>query len=77
MRWQAAAILACLALAACGGGAGDSPAQARQSPRRRRHRPAPAEPERTPVRLTIAASGDLLPHLPIVARARALGGARL
>jgi hypothetical protein len=37
--------------------------------------PAPAdEPRRPPVRLTIAVSGDLLPHMPVVARARALAG---
>ena len=79
MRWQAAAIPACLALAACGGGAGDPPAKRRPRPQppRRRQRRRPSEPERAPVRLTIAASGDLLPHLPIVARARALGGGGL
>jgi hypothetical protein len=72
MRWQAAAIPACLALAACGGGGGDSPARQPAAAT-----PAPTLPEATgpaPVRLTIAASGDLLPHLPIVARARALAG---
>jgi hypothetical protein len=72
MRWQAAAIPACLALAACGGGGGDSPARQPAAAT-----PAPTPPEATgpaPVRLTIAASGDLLPHLPIVARARALAG---
>jgi Bacterial capsule synthesis protein PGA_cap len=37
--------------------------------------PAPAERRhRPPVWLTIAVSGDLLPHLPVVARARALAG---
>jgi len=35
---------------------------------------SPAPPR--PVRLTIGVSGDLLPHLPIVARARALAGGR-
>lgn len=42
--------------------------------------PAPTatpEPARAPpVRLTVSVSGDLLPHLPIVDRARALGGGR-
>ena len=73
MRWQAAAIPACLALAACGGGAGDPPAK-RADATPAPTPPAAEEPERAPVRFTIAASGDLLPHLPIVARARALAG---
>ena len=34
----------------------------------------PAEPRPRAVRLTVAVSGDLLPHLPVVARARALAG---
>ena len=34
----------------------------------------PEEPRPRAVRLTIAVSGDLLPHLPVVARARALAG---
>jgi hypothetical protein len=37
--------------------------------------PAPAMERRPPVRrVTVAVSGDLLPHLPVVARARALAG---
>jgi poly-gamma-glutamate capsule biosynthesis protein CapA/YwtB (metallophosphatase superfamily) len=38
--------------------------------------PAPAQDDASPppVRLTIAVSGDLLPHLPVVDRARALAG---
>jgi poly-gamma-glutamate capsule biosynthesis protein CapA/YwtB (metallophosphatase superfamily) len=38
--------------------------------------PAPEAPEPRAVRLTIGVSGDLLPHLPIVARARAHAGGR-
>src|SRR5215218_4875456 len=37
--------------------------------------PAPP-PAPEPIRLTIGVSGDLLPHLPVVARARALAGGR-
>ena len=37
--------------------------------------PAPP-PAPRPIRLTIGVSGDLLPHLPVVARARALAGGR-
>ena len=37
--------------------------------------PEPATPPRA-IRLTIGVSGDLLPHLPVVARARALAGGR-
>ena len=36
--------------------------------------PTPAPPAPKTTRLTIGVSGDLLPHLPIVARARALAG---
>ena len=42
--------------------------------------PTPQTPEPPPppqaVRLTVGVSGDLLPHLPVVARARALAGGR-
>ena len=76
MRWQAAAIPACLVLAACGCGGSDAPVNPAAVPTAT---PAPAPPaaeetKRPPVHLTIAASGDLLPHLPIVARARAGAG---
>ena len=37
---------------------------------------APAPPAPRPIRLTIGVSGDLLPHLPVVARARALAEGR-
>ena len=36
--------------------------------------PAPAETPDPPVRLTVAASGDILIHTPVAARALALGG---
>ena len=77
-----AGVLASLSVAACGGGDGDAPPKRAAAPAATvTPAPAPAEaaPEPpAPVRITISASGDLLPHLPIVAQARAhaRGGAQ-
>src|SRR5215210_3580360 len=73
LRWA----LACAALAGCGGdGArshGPTPASGARA-----HRADPPTAEQAPqiqsVELRIAVSGDLLAHLPIVSRARALAG---
>jgi poly-gamma-glutamate capsule biosynthesis protein CapA/YwtB (metallophosphatase superfamily) len=72
---RALAVAALLLAAGCGRG-GDplpQPPGPRQEPVRA---PAPdAKPPRT-TRLTIGVSGDLLPHLPVVARAQTLAGGR-
>jgi poly-gamma-glutamate synthesis protein (capsule biosynthesis protein) len=74
-----AGALACLAQAACGDGS-EQPPQPRRTASSSAQTPQPApEPTATPrpapVRLTVAVSGDLLPHLPVVARARAAADA--
>ena len=69
-----AGVLASRSLAACGGGESDAPAKRAAAPEATitpAPPPADAAPEpNAPVRITISASGDLLPHLPVVARAR-------
>jgi poly-gamma-glutamate synthesis protein (capsule biosynthesis protein) len=75
MRLPAVVGVATIALVA---GCGDGPARhAAQTPT---PTPTPTpEPESRPprpIRLTVGVSGDLLPHLPIVARAQALSGGR-
>ena len=71
----AGVLAAALSAAACD----DDPR--RRAPQARRPRPRrlagsgrPRSRGRAAVRLTVAVSGDLLPHLPVVARARALAG---
>ena len=75
MRPQRAAMLLLtgLFLVACGDRGGDPSAQRTVAPAATAE-PSPA-PAAAPLRLTISASGDLLPYLPVVARARALAGA--
>ena len=79
-NWVVIAALAALSPYACGDG-GDDPTAKRTAAPAATPTPAPpagdAPDAAAPVRITIAASGDLLPHLPVVARARALakGGA--
>jgi hypothetical protein len=69
-----AASVAGLALSACND---DTRPPRAASPPTPTVAPTPApQPREPPVRLTVAVSGDLLPHLPIVARAHALGGDR-
>jgi poly-gamma-glutamate synthesis protein (capsule biosynthesis protein) len=73
------AFSAVAAAIAVGAGCGDS--EVRRGAATPTATPTPAatpEPERPPraIRLTIGVSGDLLPHLPVVARARALAGGR-
>ena len=68
-----AGVIAGLSVVACDDAGAPPPTRAAATPT-----PAagPAPEERRPRvrRLTIAVSGDLLPHLPVVARARALAG---
>jgi poly-gamma-glutamate capsule biosynthesis protein CapA/YwtB (metallophosphatase superfamily) len=71
-------VLAGFAPAACddgpdrGSGSATATAASAQTPD---WAPAAADPpRRPPARLTVAVSGDLLPHLPVVDRARALAG---
>jgi poly-gamma-glutamate capsule biosynthesis protein CapA/YwtB (metallophosphatase superfamily) len=66
-----ALVLAALA-AGCGGD-GDPPKPAPRATATSAPTAAPTPPPR-PARITIGVSGDLLPHLPIVARARAHAG---
>jgi poly-gamma-glutamate capsule biosynthesis protein CapA/YwtB (metallophosphatase superfamily) len=61
-------------VAACGSDESRHPTAAR-TPVRATPTPSPAKPARE-VRITIGVSGDLLLHLPIVARAHALAGGR-
>ncbi len=74
----AAGVLACLA--GCGDGpdpprvAGTATATAAPTPAADPAPPQDESPRPPPVRLTVAVSGDLLPHLPVVDRARALAG---
>jgi poly-gamma-glutamate capsule biosynthesis protein CapA/YwtB (metallophosphatase superfamily) len=79
-----AIVLAAVTVVLGAGSRGDEPRRA-SAPRTATPAPtatatATATPDRpdTPseVRLTIGVSGDLLPHLPVVARARALAGGR-
>jgi poly-gamma-glutamate capsule biosynthesis protein CapA/YwtB (metallophosphatase superfamily) len=70
-------VLAALALVAGCGGEDDAPrAQPPAATASPAPEPEPDPPRRRPrtVRLTVGVSGDLLPHLPVVARARALAG---
>lgn len=69
---RALVMLVCLA-AALASGCDDERSVTRQEPM-----PAPTATPAPPraVRLSIGVTGDLLPHLPIVARARALAGGR-
>jgi poly-gamma-glutamate capsule biosynthesis protein CapA/YwtB (metallophosphatase superfamily) len=72
------ALLASAAQAACDD-EGARPAETPSAAATPAPTPAPErvdEPRHRPVRLTIAVSGDLLAHLPVVARARALAGPR-
>lgn len=72
----AAAAAAALGLVACGGAAsGAGTGQDAAHATRTTSSPEPRRPPRT-VRLTIAASGDLLIHSPIWQRAQQLGGGR-
>jgi poly-gamma-glutamate capsule biosynthesis protein CapA/YwtB (metallophosphatase superfamily) len=70
-----AVALAAVFLAGCGGKAPQHAAATPTVTDTPAPIPAPRHRHR-PVRLTIGVSGDLLPHLPIVARARALAGGR-
>jgi poly-gamma-glutamate synthesis protein (capsule biosynthesis protein) len=72
MRWLA--VVGVVAIAVAAGCDDDAPRQAVQTPGPTpTPTPAPERPPR-PVRLTIGVTGDLLPHLPVVARAHALAG---
>jgi len=75
---RAAIVLAAVGLAVMTGCGGGAPRHAATTPTvagTPTPTPAPAQGHR-PVRLTIGVSGDLLPHLGVVARARALAGGR-
>ena len=63
-----ALIVVLVVLGSCGEG------DATLAASRAQPEPAPQAERAAPVRLTVSVSGDLLPHLPVVARARALGG---
>jgi hypothetical protein len=74
-----ALVLAASALVTGCGGDDDPPPASRQASVTPTPTPTatPAPPpRRRPVRITVGVSGDLLPHMPIVARARAHAGGR-
>ena len=77
MRPRLIGIAAATVALASGHGQDDEPLRAamRKLPRTPMSTPTPTPAPRT-VRLTIGVSGDLLPHLPIVARAHVLAGGR-
>src|SRR5687767_2981092 len=79
MRWLAL-VVAVVAVVLLVDRGGDGPRRASATPTAT-PTPTPVVPPDRPgppraVRLTIGVSGDLLPHLPVVARARALAGGR-